>query len=472
MQPTIEIGPRSGRQPFDSARFYECLWTRSDRFLIRYRPLRGLAAIFPRTILGLTPQALCRRPLPRTFFRDVMTAGSQTKIGAFGLNSLGFVLVVLAAYLSALVTMGYVLNTIAASKAAILIVLSVVYLTNGVFGYAWARNRTSLRPSLIYLAVQAIVAVTLLYYAKSPAILIAMLPLAGQSVVLLPQRLTYAACAVIWLLVVSPMAIMGQLGPAAVLGMFFLAGIVFVVVITQLAVREQRARAEVERLLAELKDANEKLRDYAGHVGELATLNERNRLARDIHDTLGHYLTVVIVQIEAAIAMKQSDHERSLDSLRKAQGLAQKGLDEVRRSVTALRSPGETRTLLESLQTLFEESHTSGVKVDFRSGGTPRKLAPAAELAVYRAVQEGLTNVRKHSQAKSATITLDYAERFVRLVIRDNGVGTSQAEPGFGLTGLRERVELLGGEVKIRTGPDQGFTLEVGLRDDQDPDCR
>jgi len=401
-----------------------------------------------------------------------MTPATQTKIGVFGLNSIGFVLVVLAAYLSALVTMGYVLNTIAASKAAILIILSLAYLANGVFGYAWARNRASVGPSFIYLALQAILSVTLLYLTKSSAILIAMLPLVGQSVALLPRRLTYAACAVMWLLVASPMAVVGAWGPAVVMGMFFLAGIVFVVVITELAVREQKARAEVERLLAELKEANEKLRDYAGRVGELATLNERNRLARDIHDTLGHYLTVVIVQIEAAVAMMQSDHERSLDSLRKAQGLAQKGLAEVRRSVTALRSSGETRTLLESLNMLFEDSQTSGVKVNFQLRGTPRKLVPAAELAVYRAVQEGLTNVRKHSQAKLAAVTLDYAEGFVRLVIHDNGIGANAAEHGFGLTGLRERVEHLGGEVKMATGINQGFTLEIGLPDDQDPDRR
>jgi signal transduction histidine kinase len=327
-------------------------------------------------------------------------------------------------------------------------------------------------PSLIYLALQIILSVTLLYLAKSPAILLAMLPLAGQAAVLLPSRLTYAVCGLMWLAVVSPMAIVGGRGPAAVLGMFFLAGIVFVVVITQLAVKEQRARSEVERLLAELKEANAKLRDYAGHVGELATLNERNRLARDIHDTLGHYLTVVVVQIEAAMAMMQSDHERSRDSLRKAQALAQKGLAEVRRSVTALRSAGETRSLLESLHTLFEESRASGVNTDFQLRGTPRKLPPAVELAVYRAVQEGLTNVRKHSQATSAMITLDYANGLVRLVIHDDGIGAHKAEHGFGLTGLRERVELAGGEVKIATGANQGFTLEIGLPDDQDPDRR
>ena len=109
---------------------------------------------------------------------------------------------------------------------------------------------------------------------------------------------------------------------------------------------------------------------------------------------------------------------------------------------------------------------------DFQLRGTPRKLPPAVELALYRAVQEGLTNVRKHSQATSAMITLDYSDGFVRLVIHDDGIGAHQAEHGFGLTGLRERVELVGGEVKIAAGANQGFTLEIGLPDDQDPDRR
>jgi signal transduction histidine kinase len=392
-----------------------------------------------------------------------MTAATRTKNRTLGLNSLGFVLVALTAYLSALITMGYVLNTISASKAFVLISLATLYLVNGVFGYAWARARTSRGSSLAYLALQIGLSVTLLYLAKSPALLLAMLPLSGQAVVILPRRLMTGVCGVMWLAVVLPMAIFGGVGPAAVLGMFFLAGMVFVVVITQLAVKEQRARAEVERLLAELKDANEKLRAYADQVEENATLTERYRLAREIHDSLGHYLTVVIVQIEAAIAMKESEHARSIDSLRKAQGLAQKGLAEVRRSVTAMRLPGESRSLIDSLNALFEESRASGVNTDFQLRGTPRKLPPLSELALYRAAQEGLTNVRKHSRAASATIRLEYSEDTVRLVVHDDGVGRDKAEQGFGLIGLRERVQLVGGEVKIATHANQGFTLEIAL---------
>ncbi len=393
---------------------------------------------------------------------SIMT-NNQTKTRALGLNSLGFTSVTLTAYLSALIMMGYVLNTISASKATLLITLALVYLATGVFGYAFARNRASVGLSLIYLGIQIGLSVSLLYVAKSPALLLAMLPLAGQAVVLLPRRLMLVVCGAMWLAVVLPAAFFGAWGPAAVLGMFFLAGIVFVVVITRLAVKEQRARAEVERLLAELREANEKLRAYADQVEEVATLTERNRLAREIHDSLGHYLTVVIVQIEAAMAMKESDRERRLDSLRKAQGLAQKGLAEVRRSVTALRMPGESRSLIDGLNALFEECRASGVATDFQMRGTPRRLAPPAELALYRAAQEGLTNVRRHSQAKSAAITLDYSGAVVRLIVHDDGVGAESVEQGFGLVGLRERVQLAGGEVRIATGLNQGFTLEIDV---------
>lgn len=383
---------------------------------------------------------------------------------AFGLNSVGFLVVTLVAYLSAVVTMGYVLNSLGRFRAVLLIVLAVAYLVNGIAGYVWARNGSALSRAIFYLGLQIGIGATLLFLARSPVMMFAMLPLAGQAVVLLSRPMMFAACAVMWLLLVVPMTIFSGWRPAAVLGVFFLAGIVFVVAITELAVKEQRARREVERLVAELKSANDKLRQYADQVEELATLKERNRLAREIHDSLGHYLTVVIVQIEAAMALIEKDRAQSLDVLRKAQGLAQKGLADVRESVAALRaSPAETRSLIESLNNLFEECRGSGLSTEFCLTGTPRTLSVAAELTLYRAAQEGLTNVRKHSQVQAARVTLDYAADFVWLRVHDGGIGAAQPEKGFGLVGMHERVTHLGGELRIDTAKNEGFTLEVGL---------
>lgn len=388
---------------------------------------------------------------------------TETTRRTIGLHSLGFVLVTLAGYLSALVTLGYVLKTISLPKASTLIVIAVSYLIIGVYGYAWARKSATLKSALSYFGIQIALATTLIFLAKAPALILTMLPLAGQSVVLLTRRWMLIVCGLMVLVLVVPMAVFGGGGPALVLGMFLLAGIVFVVVITRLAVNEQRARAEVERLLNELKEANDKLREYAAQVEELATAKERNRLAREIHDSLGHYLTVVIVQIEAAIAVMESDRTRSLDGLRKAQALAQEGLAEVRRSVTALRSSPTNGSLIDSLATLFEECRVTGISTEFHLEGTPRKLSPATELTLFRAAQEGLTNVRKHAQAERANVSLNYSGDSILLVVRDDGVGTNTTKKGFGLIGVHERVQLLGGEVRVTTAAGEGFTLEIGI---------
>jgi len=356
------------------------------------------------------------------------------------------------------------MNPFGTAKAAALIGLAVGYLLNGVFGYAWAKKSNSIRQPVVYVVTQIAIGGFILFLARSPVIMFAMLPVVGQAVVLLPRSLMFAACGAMLLVLVVPMSIVGGLRPAFVLGVFFLVGIVFVVVITELAVKEQRAKREVERLVAELKEANDKLRQYADQVEELATLKERNRVAREIHDSLGHYLTVVIVQIEAAMAVFEKDRESSLDVLRKAQGLAQKGLGDVRRSVAALRaSPAETRSLIDSLNTLIEECRVSGLPAEFQFAGTPRNLDPSAELALYRAAQEALTNVRRHSKARAATVTLNYSTDSVWLKVHDDGVGATEVTKGFGLIGMHERVQNLGGEVRITTATNQGFMLEVGL---------
>ena len=381
-----------------------------------------------------------------------------------GLSSLGFVLITLAAYLSALVALSYELRSIKLPRASILIAIGIAYLVIGVYGFALSKRAQTLSSALIYFVVQILLAATLLFLTKAPSIMMAMLPLAGQSVVLLPRRWMLAICVLLFLALFVPVSVRVGWQPAAVLDVFFLAGIIFVVVLTQLVVNEQRARREVERLAAELRDANSKLREYMAQVEELATTKERNRLAREIHDSLGHYLTVINVQIEAARVLMESDRLRSLDALGKAQTLAQEGLTEVRRSVTALRaSPTENRPLAEALSALVDECRAAGVSTEFLINGTPRSLSTQAELTLYRAAQEGLTNVRKHARARHASLTLDYTGEVVRLVIQDDGVGGAETNKGFGLLGVRERAQQLGGEVRVRTEAGQGFILEVGV---------
>jgi signal transduction histidine kinase len=236
----------------------------------------------------------------------------------------------------------------------------------------------------------------------------------------------------------------------------------FVVILTQIAVREREARREVETLASELEVANRKLREYASQVEELSAVKERNRLAREIHDGLGHYLTAINMQVQAGRAVLEQDQARGLDALDKAQGLAQEGLAEVRRSVSTLRaSPLDTRTLVDAVAELVNECRAAGIATGYRVLGEERALAPPVGLALYRAAQEATTNLCRHAQASSAEVTLDYSPDCIRLVVADGGVGSADPSGGYGLLGIRERVSLLGGSMRIETAPGEGFTLDV-----------
>lgn len=177
----------------------------------------------------------------------------------------------------------------------------------------------------------------------------------------------------------------------------FLPAFAFVMIFTRVAVREKRTREHAEELAAELREANERRHEAARRTEELAAARERNRLVREIPDSLGHYLTTVAVQLEAA---------RALGSVGKAHGLVREALVEVRRSVGLMRAEGQARPLVERLRELAEGE--AGVAVEVRVRGEARRLGPEEEHGLFRAAQEGLTNVRKHASARAAAVTVEF----------------------------------------------------------------
>lgn len=241
----------------------------------------------------------------------------------------------------------------------------------------------------------------------------------------------------------------------------------FVIMFTLVAMQAMSARAAAERLSGELAEANEKLRAHAVAVEELATVRERNRVAREIHDGVGHYLTVIKVQLDAAAALLPRDPKRAEDSVLKAAGLAADALADVRRSVSALAADSARPLLVDSLRELATLSVPAA---SLTIEGQPRALGVAAEHALYRTAQEGLTNVRKHAGGAShAAVMLDFRQpRVVRLAVVDDGRGPparteNASNGGFGLRGLRERLTLMGGTVKAGTQAGGGFRLEVEI---------
>jgi signal transduction histidine kinase len=208
------------------------------------------------------------------------------------------------------------------------------------------------------------------------------------------------------------------------------------------------------------------LREYALQIEELAITKERNRLAREIHDGLGHFLTTIFMQIQAAQAVFDRDPKRAKDAMITAQNLTQEALIEIRRSVASLRdvSPGETLPLPERIEKMIKNYETPELKPEITILGSPRELSAQAQLTIFRSAQEGLNNACKHARASKIWVFLNYDdENLVRLTVRDNGVGAEQTDGGFGLLGLQERVKLLDGTFQITSVPGQGFLLEVAV---------
>ncbi|MBO2451777.1 sensor histidine kinase [Actinomadura barringtoniae] len=194
-------------------------------------------------------------------------------------------------------------------------------------------------------------------------------------------------------------------------------------------------------------------------------LAERSHLAREIHDILAHSLSAQIVHLEGArmLLSRDGDRVQALDRVERAQQLARAGLEETRRALATLR--GESPPPDEALAELAEEFHVlTGRQCEVEVTGTPRELTPAAGLAVIRTGQEALTNVRKHAPGAQVHVRLAYEDDHVELDVTDTG-GTEPAledmGSGYGLVGMRERAELIGGT--LETGPD-GKGFRVSLR--------
>ncbi|MQY08322.1 sensor histidine kinase [Actinomadura macrotermitis] len=195
-----------------------------------------------------------------------------------------------------------------------------------------------------------------------------------------------------------------------------------------------------------------------------AVLDERSRIAREIHDVLAHSLSAQIVHLEGArlLLARDDGREQALDRVERAQRLARAGLEETRRALATLR--GDAPPPEEALAELAEEFRAAtGRECAVTVSGAPRELSPQAGLAVVRTAQEALTNVRRHAPGARVHVVLHYGEEVTVLQVTDSGGAGPPPEPGggYGLVGMRERAELIGGT--LETGP-EGKGYRVSLR--------
>jgi signal transduction histidine kinase len=349
----------------------------------------------------------------------------------------------------------------------VIIILGIAYITNGIYGFAYTSRKGNMSTKIIYFSLQLILGGLIVYYGRGAGFnSLILLPLVAHTAMLLDQDWMLAAnVGIILTFILAVYLYSARLAIVWASVPVFFAGQVFILIFTQMAVTEQRARLKLENLAAELSEANKHLSDYADRVRELTITQERNRMAREIHDGLGHYLTTINMQIKAATAILTKDNKKALVLLENAQNLSSVALVDVRNSVFALRQePNEMPPLYTRIADMAKSASTANRKIELCIKGEPRPVNTQLDLTLFRAAQETINNANKHSNSSLVKLTLDYTDPDqIELESVDDGVGSDEINHGFGLLGIQERVRLLNGDTQIVTSSGKGFKIKITI---------
>jgi signal transduction histidine kinase len=239
--------------------------------------------------------------------------------------------------------------------------------------------------------------------------------------------------------------------------------VIFLVVGFSISYLMSRLRRQQQSLEA----ANIRLTHYASTLEQLATTRERNRLARELHDTLAHTLSGLSVQLETIKAYWDVDQKTARSTLEKSLSAAHSGLKETRRALKALRaSPLDDLGLALAITTMAKDAaERANLALELSVRENIPALSPDVEQCVYRVAQEAVTNVVSHASAKKLTVKLEFVRRKLALMVRDDGAGFDVAKTNktghFGLSGMRERAQLVGGKLDIITKRGAGTTIQL-----------
>jgi signal transduction histidine kinase len=201
----------------------------------------------------------------------------------------------------------------------------------------------------------------------------------------------------------------------------------------------------------------------------LAVAEERARIARELHDVVGHSVSVMTVQASAVRRLLQPEQEREREALLIVEQTGREALAEMRRMVGVLRQPEEAPALapqpsLEHLGKLVEQAREAGLPVELRVEGHAVQLPAGVDLTAYRLVQEGLTNAVKHARAQRAEVVVRYGDGQVEVTVSDDGLGGGGGDGGgHGLVGMRERIAVYGGKLEAGPRPGGGYSLHALL---------
>lgn len=241
------------------------------------------------------------------------------------------------------------------------------------------------------------------------------------------------------------------------LAVLFGLSLLFVLLLMNAILSERESRDK-------LVHANEKLRQYALQIENQATLEERNRIAREIHDSLGHSLTALNLQLETALKLSQSDMPRAMTFLATAKELGTKALQDVRQSVSTMRShPLQSQSVEQAIAILIADFQRANGILPTSLISLEYPLPSEMSIPIYRIIQESFTNISKYAQASSVKLELTTTDKMIKLIVADNGKGFDirQNTTGFGLQSMRDRTLALGGEFTINSDHGAGCQIIV-----------
>jgi NarL family two-component system sensor histidine kinase YdfH len=342
----------------------------------------------------------------------------------------------------------------------------------------WSSMRLVQQPArlTVYCLVQGALAFVIGYLTRSTGVVMGLyLALVGETIGLLWPRRRAVAAAAAFFLGLMALNIILLWGGEALLGFLPVVGgtLVFVLLYVAFYIRQVTARGQAQTLLRELEVAHRQLQEYAEQIEELTINQERQRMARELHDTLAQGLAGLIMQLEAADSYLDTDNtKRAQAVVRQAMQRARTTLDEARRAIQALRTTAlEQGNLVDALGYEVDRfAATTGTRATFEVVGATVEVAPEVAQDVLRIVQECLSNIARHAQAGQVRVRLARDGTGVEVVVHDDGVGFDPAEAHtrsecFGLTGMEERARRIGGQLQIESAPGSGTRVVLRLEE-------
>jgi NarL family two-component system sensor histidine kinase YdfH len=322
----------------------------------------------------------------------------------------------------------------------------------------------------VYIVIQSGLAVTIVSLGANIGLLLGLyMGLIGETTGLMREKLRWMIVAVAVLLGLSFLNYISMVGPGwswwvlVMLPMTF-----FVAVYVTMYSRQSEARTRAQELLKELESANQQLSEYAAQVEDLTLANERQRMARELHDILSQGLAGLTLQLEAVDAHLAGNHpERARSILRQSMERARETLAEARQAIDNLRQDAQGNFEEAVRQEIDHFTDSTGIPCS-QDLEFPEKIPEQVSETVLRVTREGLTNIARHAKAKRASVrivTISMEDQ-LEIEISDDGIGfdSQKVEAGhYGLLGMRERVRLAGGSIDLRSDPGNGTRIVIRM---------